>query len=185
MLSETVYKGASCEAENPVDASKLVKRSDLSSSVQSSQVEIDAYLKKLGVVETGGYLRLLSKEVVQETIQQLFLSILSEGWSIDSIDESRFDDIADVDSVVLKHVLQLLGSQTEERTWRLNLIEVLKASAHLIFAHHSSENKVWQLGSDRNCVFQLFLRFWSPRFCTSGSSRPLECPMSLLWMRIY
>lgn len=143
MLSETVYRGASYDAENPVESSKLVRRSDLSNTVPASSSEINSYLKKLGVVEVDGYLRLLSKEVIQETIQQLFLSILSEGWNISSIDESVCStSIADVDSIVLKHVLQLLGSQSENSTWQLNLNEVLKASAHLIFKHHSTENKV-------------------------------------------
>lgn len=141
MLKETIYEGNEHEASNPVDASKLVTRASLSTTVQASEAEVNAFLKSIGVVEINGYLRRISTSALRHTMKQLFLVILSEGWSIDRIDHAVcVKTFSDCDSVLLDSVLGSLGTLSGGH-WALRLSDVLRGSAHLIFNGRFQDEK--------------------------------------------
>ncbi len=134
LLSITQYTGFQEEKQNPVDFDSLPNKDILHKTVQASIAELDVYLHSKDVVEVGGRLRLLSKNAVLEAMSVLFSTIVVESWTIDSLDENLcILKMVDIDSVVLKHILKLLGSFDGQR-WHLDLQKVLSASANLLFS---------------------------------------------------
>jgi hypothetical protein len=133
LLSVTQYMGFLEEQQSPVNTDVLPTKDSLHKTVQASVAELDVYLNSKDVVEVGGKLRLLSKGAVLEAMSVLFNTILIESWTIDSIDERLCSvKMTDIDSVVVKHVLKLLGD-CNGQSWNLDQKKVLSASANLLF----------------------------------------------------
>lgn len=132
LLAPTIYRGSGVAAQ---DGSAPVTRETVARCVQASAAEVDAFMRTLGVVELQGALRWLSAEAVQESTAALLQSISAEGWPVHDVCEDACAAVlADIDPVILKHVLGLLGSRSGAGRWALDPAKVAAAAAHIVFA---------------------------------------------------
>lgn len=134
LLSATQYQGFHDEQNSPIDRTILPTKDSLYKSIQASVAEIDVYLESKDILYYDDKLRLLSKSAVFDAISLLFITIISESWMVDSINEELcISKMPDIDIDVVKHILKLLG-RLVDGNWSLDLQKILKASANLLFS---------------------------------------------------
>lgn len=119
---------------------------DIEKCVQASKSEISIALKKLGVVELNGKMRMLSKQATLELTSTIFDTIIENNWKIESIDEKALiaNLPSDINILTVRHILGTLGEELIEKEsslstrWKLDRNKVLRASAHLVFTSPDS-----------------------------------------------
>lgn len=153
--------------------SKLLSHTDLLTKPQIERIllasndEIDEALLKLNVVELNGYLRMLSSDVLSETIRLLLDTIIENNWNIENIDQiecisqlsspkislgsdtandtfsyNDIDNTSSIDDVFILHALGKLGNYLGNNKWKLNEISVAKYTADILFRYRNDNNKV-------------------------------------------
>lgn len=133
----------SSEYASDIDSTphKELHLEDIEKCVQASKAEILVALKKLGVVELNGKMRMVSKQANIELTSTIFDTIIENNWKIESIDEKVLmaNLPSDTHLVMVRHILGTLGDEIIEEgnssciQWNLDKHKVFRASAHIVF----------------------------------------------------
>lgn len=140
LLHPTIYHGMEYEKEHPVDPSMLVRKSDLQSKIQASEIERNDLLKQLNVIEFfNGSIRMISKKLLYTFLSDLINAIIAHRWDIHHLSQSdimkelqlNFDE----DCQILEHVLGSVGQRNSKALnyWILDSLLVCKSVAHILF----------------------------------------------------
>ena len=137
LLRPTQYNGAEAEAEAPPSAALLLTRRELETRVQASATELQAALRDAGVLEIAGHMRLVSGVALRETSRNLLDTVMENGWDMGALIEAECSRATQIDPVLLRHALGLLGEEDGGR-WRLHADKVGRVTAHVLFLAQSS-----------------------------------------------
>jgi hypothetical protein len=134
LLKNSIYNG---ENEEMIHR-KLLTYDEFLSQIPASDVEIQMLMKKEGIIEMDGYMRIISKKYCLQTSIVLIDTIMINDWNIDHIDEEECKrELADVNPIILKFVLQQCGDEISTGIWSLNNDHIARITAHNIFSSDS------------------------------------------------
>lgn len=178
LLKASEYRGRSEEAQISSDA--LLTRTQLDEQVQASVAELQEALHELGAIDFNGYLRLISKEVIRESIKQLLDAILENGLNLASISMSAcMKYIPCADPLLMRQAVLNLGklSGSGDDEFELNERRVAAWSAEIIMWNRMKENKrtvriysMWLAA-----MLSAFNKEASLSYCPCRSQRQTSC----------
>lgn len=146
LLKSSEYRGQSEEGRFLPNV--LLTRCQLEERVQASIAELEEALTALGAIDFNGFVRVISLEIIKDSIKQLLDIILECGWKLDSVCMSKcMEYLPDVDPLLLHQALRSVGSlqaggsgDTED-VWVLDEKKVAAWSAEIIMSNGRKENK--------------------------------------------
>jgi sister chromatid cohesion protein DCC1 len=149
LLKSSEYRGR--DGEGLLPAGVLLTRRQLEDRVQASAAELDLALAALGAIDFNGYVRVLSVDIIKDSVKQLLDVILECGWKLSSISMAKCrQHLSDVDPLLLSQALGWLGhrvygsssSSSSSDEWELDERKVASWSAEIIMSHGvKEENK--------------------------------------------
>jgi len=157
ILEKSLYRGIDETAEELEKLKKegaLLTRSQVMQMVQASEKELEGAFSAHGVVELGGYMRMLSKHALRDVTQSLLNELIEKGWQLDSISEADYvADLSKTEATLAMLALSRLGERKNKNgtdegeepssfVWSLDHAKVAKASAHILFQSHLQDNVV-------------------------------------------
>jgi len=150
LLQSHVYEGIDHEINK--DKGLFLTRDQLWERIQASDAEMEMALEALGVIQLGGYMRMICPVAANEVCRELLDSAIVGSWDLACV---REPDVAaampGTDPVLLRHVLSTLGTQCEDKSagadvtatsWVLDLEKVAKKTAHMVFENRESGGDV-------------------------------------------
>lgn len=103
--------------------------------VQASNLEINAELKRLNVLEVDGKLRLVSKAAIYDITRAILDEAIEQSWSLDHITAN--DCLTAICPLfhpsIITLALSLIGEELRTGIWRLHVSKVAVVCAHILF----------------------------------------------------
>lgn len=150
LLRSHVYEGIDHEINK--DKGLFLTRGQLWEMIQASDAEMEMALEALGVIQLGGYMRMICPVAANEVCRELLDSAIVGSWDLACVREPDVSAaMPGTDPVLLRHVLSTLGTQREDKdksagadatSWVLDLEKVAKKTAHMVFENRESGGDV-------------------------------------------
>lgn len=132
ILKPSEYRGL--REEDSIPASALKTRADLENCIQASPKELSAALDTLGAIVHNGFVRLMSRESLFESLQQLLGLLIEKSLPLERVPlEECIAEIPDSDPVLMLQAAKSLGQSSDGALWAFDETKVAAATAHILF----------------------------------------------------
>ena len=144
LFQPTLYKGFNDDIIYPPNKDLLLTKSDIYEKIQASEEEINEILKSINILEINGYIRMLDIEYMYEAYKEIIDTIIENKWDIELT--YPLDFIYDIiyqsnkDDQLIYFLLKTLGKIDSKNNWRMNINEISKVIAHILFRERIKTN---------------------------------------------